>query len=85
MSYSNADPNANPNANANANANSPALVPRSPTDKTSLCYINCYYSGLLGPASGTTFPSDGGLTGPEITGIWVDAFDACPDTGGSLM
>ena len=59
--------------------------PRSPNDKKSLCYINCYYSGLLGPDSSTKFPSDGGLTGPEIANIWVSAFDACPATGGSLM
>lgn len=56
-----------------------------PNDQKSLCYINCYYSGLLGPDSSTKFPSDGGLTGPEIANIWVSAFDACPATGGSLM
>jgi hypothetical protein len=46
----------------------------SPSD----CYINCYYSALLGKDAGFVVPSSGGLSGAAITKIWVDAFDECP-------
>jgi hypothetical protein len=42
------------------------------------CYINCYYSALLGKDAGFVVPSIGGLSGAAITKIWVDAFDECP-------
>jgi hypothetical protein len=46
-------------------------------DGPSECYTNCYYSALLGGNAGGVVPSTGGLDGPAITKIWVDAFDNC--------
>jgi len=49
-----------------------------PLNTSSSCYLGCYYTTLLGPDAGTTFPSTGGLGGPAITSLWTDAFDGCP-------
>eukprot|EP00040_Diaphanoeca_grandis_P030496 m.180302 g.180302 ORF g.180302 m.180302 type:complete len:305 (+) comp32016_c0_seq1:129-1043(+) len=52
----------------------------SPLNPHSLCYINCYYVTLLGPEASTAYPApNGGLNSTEITNIWTDAFDGCPD------
>eukprot|EP00041_Stephanoeca_diplocostata_P011875 m.197026 g.197026 ORF g.197026 m.197026 type:complete len:311 (-) comp18707_c0_seq3:271-1203(-) len=49
------------------------------SDRHSMCYIDCYYATLLGPAAGHTYPSTGGLSQQKIVSIWTDAFAACPD------
>jgi hypothetical protein len=52
-----------------------------PTNSSSMCYIECFFEGLLGPDGGRMTPAVGGLTGEEIIGLWLDAFAACPALG----
>lgn len=49
-----------------------------PDNVTTACVVNCTFEALLGPESGTTVNSTGGLPGDNITAIWMDSFEACP-------
>ncbi len=49
-----------------------------PTNSSSLCYIECFYESLLGIDGGRTTPAVGGMSGEEIVGLWLQAFEACP-------
>lgn len=49
-----------------------------PQNGSSDCVVDCVYDTLLGPEARKTAPAPGGLSGEQITGIWVGAFEACP-------
>jgi len=49
-----------------------------PYNRTSPCNVQCVFKSMLGQDSGSK-PATGGMTGEDITNLWVDSFEACPD------
>jgi hypothetical protein len=47
-------------------------------DKTAECWIDCYYSAVLGPSAGASYNRTGGMSLGQLAAAWEDAFVSCP-------